>query len=133
MNKCIICGKECVGGTCSGACRAKKSRTRTVEAHGIKRTQPEQKPLTPENKDSVVLDDKQGLKNTPGLIVSPELDKTHTKAHHKVIQLVDTPSVIQDRYARGEAEYNTVIDRLLNHTLDKLKEMNVWIPCWRSA
>jgi hypothetical protein len=33
MSKCIICGTECTGKTCSGACRAKLSR-RTDKAHG---------------------------------------------------------------------------------------------------
>ena len=28
---CIICGKECIGECCSGACRAKKSRRAQVE------------------------------------------------------------------------------------------------------
>ena len=32
MNNCIICGKECKGECCSGACRARKSRrTRTKD------------------------------------------------------------------------------------------------------
>lgn len=33
MNECIICGKECKGDCCSGACRAKKSRRTVVKAH----------------------------------------------------------------------------------------------------
>ena len=41
MNKCVICGKECTGQCCSGACRARLSRRtrtngeRTVKAHAI--------------------------------------------------------------------------------------------------
>ena len=43
MNECVVCGKECTGVCCSGACRAKLSR-RTVDtvqahAHGSARTQ----------------------------------------------------------------------------------------------
>ena len=35
MGRCEICGSNCTGRTCSGACRAKLSRrTRTDEAHG---------------------------------------------------------------------------------------------------
>ena len=37
MNKCIVCGKECKGKTCSGKCRAKLSRLNGQKAHG---TQP---------------------------------------------------------------------------------------------
>ena len=33
MGKCIICGKECAGECCSGACRAKKSRRTQNKAH----------------------------------------------------------------------------------------------------
>ncbi len=41
------------------------------------------------------------------------------------------PDVIRERYAKGEPGYMTVIDRLLKHTLDELRELGVWIPCWR--
>ncbi len=34
MNKCEVCGKECIGKCCSGACRAKKSRRTVGTAHG---------------------------------------------------------------------------------------------------
>ncbi len=40
MNKCIICGKECKGECCSGACRAKKSRTRTPVKRTVVSTDP---------------------------------------------------------------------------------------------
>ena len=38
MNKCTVCGKECVGECCSGACRAKKSRQDRAHAHAEGRT-----------------------------------------------------------------------------------------------
>ena len=41
------------------------------------------------------------------------------------------PDVIRNRYARGEPDYTAVIDKLCAHTLDELKAMAVWIPCWR--
>ena len=36
--KCIICGTECKGKTCSGSCRAKLSRAHAKEAHAVTRT-----------------------------------------------------------------------------------------------
>lgn len=43
------------------------------------------------------------------------------------------PDVIRNRYARGESDYTIVIDRLCMLTLDELKGLGVWIPCWRYA
>ena len=41
------------------------------------------------------------------------------------------PEHVRDRYARGESDYNKVIDRLLANPIEKLKIDNVWIPGWR--
>ena len=35
MDKCVVCGTECSGKTCSGACRAKLSRQAHGQAHAV--------------------------------------------------------------------------------------------------
>jgi len=42
------------------------------------------------------------------------------------------PFPVVNRYERpDEHEYRAVIGRLINHTLDELKALGVWVPCWR--
>lgn len=41
------------------------------------------------------------------------------------------PDIIREKYLREGVEYRSVIERLVSYSLDELKLMKVWIPCWR--
>jgi hypothetical protein len=42
------------------------------------------------------------------------------------------PFPVVNRYERpDEHEYRDTIDRLVGQTLDELRSLGVWIPCWR--
>lgn len=104
MAKCMICGKECKGECCSGACRAKKSRRMvgTAHAHGVT--------VTEQGSIDIVACASQ-IKELP----------------------VCVPEPVRGRYAKGEPDYVQTIDRLLAHTIDELKAKGTWIPVWRQT
>lgn len=107
MANCVICGKECTGECCGGACRAKKSRrterTRTVEAHAGKQTK---------------LDDWQEQVNALPIGVV-----------HPTCRPDDTEPNGPDWWNRPS--YAKVIETLLLYTIAELKAAGIWIPSWK--
>jgi len=90
MNNCRICGKECTGKTCSGACRAKLSRrTESVEtfqahAHDKERTVEAHAPTrTASLEDYQANPDDYATRNDPArLNWGPHMDNAELEASH---------------------------------------------------
>jgi len=115
MAICTNCGKEFEAKRsdalyCSAKCRKAANRTLSVT--------PEQLSVTEDVTDKPI---NVTLKNG-------KLDADIPEFESDLPDYVPFPVV--NRYEL-EHEYRAVIDRLINHTLDELKALGVWIPCWR--
>ena len=114
MNKCKNCSKVIESkGTkpkqfCSDACRKKWNRTQLQEQASKRTLQADELANGHEQTDTVRVYS-NSVKPLPS----------------------DIPKPISSRYARGEPEYNAMIDMLINTSLAQLKADGVWIPVWR--
>lgn len=161
MSNCVICDKECVGKTCSGACRAKLSRQsaragRTVgQAHApIIRTRTEGcKVAIPGDEDYVgvceEVDGVWGVKKTesqglesieqpdlsqlPPNVSRPTGQRTTTTEEMGALQLGMKVSAYPRDTWTSSPEYCEAIYRLLNNSKEELEKQGQMIPVWKAA
>ena len=133
MNKCVICGKECKGVTCSAKCRKTKSRRDTkCDISGCD---------TPSvTKCDIVLDERdsgdwpQILNRLPIGVVRPtgylNDHLTQVMPYTELARRINSYSGIK---WVGSPEYAEVIFRLLNLTVEQLKSVGQFIPVWKEV
>lgn len=117
--KCMICGKECTGRTCSGACRARLSRrTRTEQAHEDKRTQ---EGMTLRNGSTIACGGDDPIKS-----IEPVLNLTRSELMAKI------RAYPQDQWVNSP-EHNELMRRLHSMTVEELEAQGYFIPQWKRS
>ncbi len=151
MNQCTICGKDCKGKTCSGACRAKLSR-RTTKAHETEAHTPSARLALPGDIDYVGVCEKVDghwrVKDSPQpetvqCLTQSMVDSLPTSVSKPTGQPSTATQAMtaQELHSRvstykgtawiGSEEYSEIIHRLLTMTDTELEQSGQRIPQWK--